>query len=169
MLFSNNADLFSTYMGGLASNAIPQYFPDYKDGGSHESKRMVRDIVDWACYLNEKTCLNAASDNFQKVKSGVTTWSNLDINMWQESLYYGIRNGNEEDIKFIIDSIATESDRDSIKNYIKALSYMTPIYNDIANQIFEFYLEDKGLLQHSLREFGRQPLMRNTVINYLIG
>lgn len=165
MLFSSNSELFSVYMGGLVSDAIPRYFPTYQDGGSHESKRMVGYMVDWACTVNEKTCLDAASENFQSVKSGASSWTSLDINYWEFSLYYGIRNGDETDIQFIIDSIV--KDQDSVKNYIKALSHMRPQYNEIANQIFDYYVEDNSLFEYALQEFGRQPLMRDTVINYL--
>mgnify|MGYP006944991818 CR=1 FL=1 len=42
-------------------------------------------------------------------------------------------------------------------------------YRPYAFQLFEFYLEDSSMLQFALKEFGRQPMMRNVVSDFITG
>ena len=171
MLFSDYSDLFANYMGSLAAPAIHKFFPDFEDGGSHESKRNVRYIVKWACDVFEQKCLDAATQNFRKVRDGALEWDDLNINYRDFSLNYGIRNGNAEDLKFIADTIQRipENDISTTKTYLKALSYMKQEFAEEAFKIFDFYAADgkQELFKYALREFGRQPSMRNTVFYYM--
>ena len=105
MLFSNHAATYAKYMGGLATEAISQYFPTYTDEGSHDAKRMVRFLLNWACQLSEFECLSAAKENFEKVSSGAITWADIDVNFRDFSRNYAIRNGDPDDIQFGFSSI----------------------------------------------------------------
>jgi hypothetical protein len=46
---------------------------------------------------------------------------------------------------------------------------MRPMFAEIAEEIFDFYLDDSSTLEFTLREFGRQPEMRDVVMNYITG
>ena len=166
MLFSQNAATYSKYMGGLAAEAIPLYFPSYEDGGSHDSKRMVRFVVNWACQLNEPTCLTAAATNFNAISSGEMAWAELNVNVRDYSRQYGIRNGRAADIQYLVNEVLIGND---VRINIDALSYMPSEYANVARDIFDFYNENAELLSLALARFVTQPPMRDVVIGYITG
>ena len=166
MLFSSNDAAYSKYMGGLAADAIPLYFPSYADGGSHDSKRMVRFLVNWACQLNEPTCLAAAATSFKFVSSGSLTWSDLNVNYREYVRPYAVRHGDVEDIQYLIDELFTEN---NVELNIDALSYMPTDYSNVATDLFDFYNENAELLTYALTQFVMQPPMRDVAIGYITG
>ena len=70
-----------------------------QDGGSHDSKRMVRFLTNWACQLGHLNCLEGAKENFEKVASGEKAWEDIDVNARDFSRNYAIRNGDPDDIQ----------------------------------------------------------------------
>jgi len=168
MMFSSSRKLWTDYMGPLAKGAVAKVFPSYVDGGSHDAKRAVRDVVDWACFHNEESCLAAAAVNFEKVMSGEMTWDEININMRDLSKNYGIRAGGKKEIDFVKQEIYSGNAGDATLA-IRTLSYMNSQSADLGYELFNDLLDDqdKDNLAIALEEFARQTETRDFTITYL--
>jgi hypothetical protein len=127
-------------------------------------------IIDWACQMNEPKCLNAAEDNFSKVRTGEFTWLNVDVNFRDLSRQYGIRNGNPLNVKYFMDQLVNLNDQPYATDFlIDSLAFLPREYEETAFEIFNFFDEDDEIFNDALYKFSKQPPMRDVVIEYITG
>ena len=170
MMFSPDRQVYQNYMNNLATDQLVKYLPqfDYSSGDvKHDLHMMAKYLVPFHCELDNAECLSLAKSNFDKVKNGEMSWDDINVNIRSFSLLYGMRNGDESDIKWLEEQIFAASDDSAFfRNGIKSLSY-TKLASDAIKILERIRKEVPAHFEYAVEQFAAQFALRDEVIIYL--
>ena len=166
MLFSPDRQVYVDYMGNLANDEMEKYLPefDYSTGVKHEIYMMAKYLVPFHCELENENCLRLARVNFNAVKNGEKTWADLNVNHRSFSLRYGIRLGDESDVKFIEDEIfANVDDQSFFREGVSALRWSKSIM-DVIKVLDRIRTETPQHFSFTVNELTKQFWLRDETV-----
>ena len=80
-------------------------------------------MVPWSCTFGDENCLKGAYDHFNGVKDGNIKIEDIDINIREYSMNYGVRAGDEDDANYIFNLLMRSNNMIQEKRYATMLSY----------------------------------------------
>ena len=166
MLFSASKDTYRSYMKTLGGDsALKAVYGNGIENLNHEQKRMAPYMVEWLCLMGDENCLEIQAQYFELVKSGQLTWREINVNIRDFVINYGIRaSQNKDDLEWLV----SQQDDLGERKFLEALSYTTDI--EFVYDFLETTWDNgkKTKFVNAIRQMGKSHYLRDAMFDFLI-